>query len=81
MRLGPHRILEPFRVLGQTALFYYLLHIHLMKLVAVTFGIEHAFGVGSAWIGGVAVAVILYPLCVRYRRFKQAHPNSVARFV
>jgi hypothetical protein len=52
-----------------------------MKLVAVTFGIERAFGVGSAWIGGLAVAVVLYPVCVRYLRFKQAHPNSLARFV
>lgn len=81
MRLGPRPALEPFRVLGQTALFYYLLHIHLMKLVAVVFGIEGKFGMGAAYVGGVTIALVLYPLCLFYRRFKAAHPSSLARFV
>ena len=70
MRLGPRPALEPFRVLGQTALFYYLLHIHLMKLVAIVFGVEGKFGMGAAYIGGVTIALVLY-LCLFYRRFRR----------
>lgn len=81
VRLGPRRGLEPFRLLGQTALFFYVLHIHLMKLVAHSFGIEGKYGLGSAYLGGLAVSAALFPLCVLYRRFKSAHPNSLARFV
>lgn len=81
MRLGTPRVLEPLRLLGSTALFFYLLHLHLMKLVAWAFGLEGKFGMASAYVGGLAVCVALYPLCARYQRFKAAHPNSLARFV
>lgn len=81
MRLGERKALEPLRLLGQTALFYYLLHLHLLKLTAWAFGIEGKFGMASAYIGGLAVTAALYPLCAWYRGFKAAHPNSFARFI
>jgi uncharacterized membrane protein len=72
---------RPLRVLGQTALFFYLLHIHLMHLVAWIFDVEEKLGLASAYVGGVGTVIALYPVCAWYRRFKAAHPRSLARFV
>ena len=80
-RTAVPRVLEPLRLLGQTALFFYVLHIHLLKLVAVVFRIDGKLGMASAYIGAVGVVVVLLPLCFYYRRFKAAHPNSLARFI
>jgi uncharacterized membrane protein len=77
----------PLLVIGQTALFYYLLHIHVLKLAGVLTGwhdthADHGqLGLWSAYASGVAVVLLLYPLCVRYRRLKTQHPRSVLQYV
>jgi uncharacterized membrane protein len=73
--------LAPLAVLGQTALFFYLLHVHIMKGVAVALGIYQAEGLGVVYLGWVAVLVLLYPACRWYLRVKRRHPDSVLRFV
>jgi uncharacterized membrane protein len=73
--------LPPLQVLGQVALFYYLLHIHLLHLAAWVLGIRDKLGLAAAYEGALAVLVVLYPLCLAYRRFKVAHPTSLARFI
>lgn len=75
------RVLEPLRVLGSTALFYYLLHLHLLTLVSKVTGLHEKLGIASAYYGALGVLVILYPLCAWYRRFKATHKTSFARFV
>lgn len=80
-RSGVPRALEPLRTLGQTALFFYVLHIHLLKLVAIVFDIDEKLGMSASYIGGFGVVLALYPLCVWYRGFKQRHPQSLARFI
>lgn len=83
MRWGSRapRALEPLRLLGQTALFYYLLHVHVLKLAGWITGFEGRFGVGSAYLGALGVLVALYPACAWYRRYKAAHPNGWARWI
>lgn len=71
----------PLRVFGQVALFYYLLHIHLMHLAAWMLGIRDKLGLVSCYVGALATLVVLYPLCRAYRSHKAAHPTSLARFV
>jgi uncharacterized membrane protein len=71
----------PLRLFGQVALFYYLLHIHLLHLAAWALGIRDKLGLGATYLGALAVLVALYPVCRWYRGFKAAHPQSVARFV
>jgi len=71
----------PLLVIGQTALFFYLIHIHAMHLVAVVFGIKSQLGLVSAYVGGLAIVVALYPLCLYYGRFKRANPRSLAQYV
>jgi uncharacterized membrane protein len=73
--------LEPLRVLGQTALFFYLLHVHVLVLVGSVLGLEHHTGLAGAWLGGLGVTALLYPLCRRYRAYKAAYPDGWARYV
>lgn len=74
-------IAGPVHTLGQTALFYYLLHIHVMVLVALAFGWNRAFGVGSAYVGAAAILIALYPACRWYRDYKTAHPRGWTQYV
>ena len=43
--------------------------------------IESKLGLASAWIGGLATLVVLYPLCVLYRRYKTTHANALTRLL
>lgn len=73
--------LGPVGTLGQVALFFYVLHIHVMELVALAFGWHEQFGLGSAYLGAAAVLVVLYPACVRYRRYKAARPHGWTQYL
>jgi uncharacterized membrane protein len=81
MRLGSRAALEPLRLLGQTALFYYLLHVHALALFAQLTGLHGQLGIRSAYLGALAVLVVLYPACAWYRRYKAAHPAGFARWI
>lgn len=71
----------PIVVLGQTALFYYLLHIHLLKLSAAALGMFKNRGLGTVLVAWLAVLVVLYPLCLSYLALKRRHPRSVLRLI
>lgn len=71
----------PLRTIGQTALFYYLLHIHALMLAAWALGIRERLGLASAYAGAGAVLLALYPACARYRRYKAAHPTGIAAYI
>ena len=62
----------PLVVLGQTALFYYLLHVHVLLLAARALGLWHAAGLGAAYGAALAVVLALYPPCRWYRGYKRA---------
>lgn len=71
----------PVVALGQTALFYYLIHIHLLKVTAAALGMYKSCGLGTVVIGWLAVLVVLYPLCLSYLGLKRRHPRSVLRLI
>jgi uncharacterized membrane protein len=68
-------------VLGQTPMFFYLLHFPLLELSARVLGIEHAFGIRAAFLGAAAVITVLYPVCRVYRSYKSAHKHSWLRYL
>lgn len=68
-------------VLGQTALFYYLLHAHIFKGVAVAFGVHKSLGLGTVFIGWIAMMALLYPACRWYLGVKRRNPNSLLRYI
>ena len=75
------RALSAMAVLGQAALFFYVLHIHLIGLGAYLLGVIEAGGVGAALIGAaVCVAVLALPVA-RYQRYKLANPNGFTRYL
>jgi len=68
-------------VLGRTPMFFYLLHIPLLALVAKGLGLEHKLGLGAAYGFAALVIIVLYPVCRFYGRYKAAHPNGIVRYI
>jgi uncharacterized membrane protein len=80
-RFGEVAWLAPLRVLGQTALFFYLLHVHLLMLAAHVLGLSHRAALGATYGAALSTVVVLYPLCVWYGGYKRAHPDGWTRYV
>ncbi|HTQ03660.1 MAG TPA: heparan-alpha-glucosaminide N-acetyltransferase domain-containing protein [Polyangiaceae bacterium] len=76
----PFSLASPLLVFGQTSMFFYLLHIPLLALLAHALGVYHALGIGAAFGFAAVAALVLFPLCRWYRTFKATHPASLARF-
>jgi uncharacterized membrane protein len=74
--------LAPLALFGSTAFFYYLLHVHLLLLAGTVLQLNpETFGLAKTYLGAAAVLLFLYPLCVRYRRYKAAHPDGWTRYI
>jgi uncharacterized membrane protein len=78
----PPRRGNPLLVFGQTALFFYVLHFILLggAAVAVTGGIMQR-GLRETYIATIVVLVVLYPVCIGFRRLKQKHPKSFLQYI
>ncbi|HEX2570803.1 MAG TPA: heparan-alpha-glucosaminide N-acetyltransferase domain-containing protein [Polyangia bacterium] len=79
--LGESAPLRVLRTFGQTALFFYLLHIPLLFLPAYALGLQHRYGLGATYLATGLALIVLYPLCRRYRAYKTAHPSGWTRYV
>ena len=71
----------PLIVFGQTAMFFYLLHRLVLESIAHWFDYRGFGGLEETYITAVVMLVVLYPLCLWYRRVKQSHPQSLLRFI
>lgn len=72
---------KPLVVLGQTALFYYLIHAHVLKGGALVLGVYRTEGIAATLAGWLVMVVALYPACHWYLAAKRRHPASVLRFL
>lgn len=73
---------NPLLVLGQTALFFYMLHFLLLGAAALQLtGGFMQHGLAEAYAAAAAVIVVLYPVCCLYRGYKRAHPKSIAQYI
>jgi len=70
---------KPLLIFGQTALFFYIVHLYLYAFIGIAFPKGTGYGLLYViWLGGLAV---LYPLCSLYRRFKRkTSSDSIWRF-
>ena len=80
-RIGTARRGNPLLVLGQTALFFYLLHFPLLGAAAVATGGIGQAGLLTTWGAAIAIVAVLYPVCRAYRAFKVRNPHSLARYI
>jgi uncharacterized membrane protein len=73
---------NPLRVYGQTALVYYMLHFLGLggAAMAIT-GDLGRLGLAEAYAGAGCALVILYPVCLAWRRYKTAHSRSWPQYV
>lgn len=77
----PPRPDGPLLVLGQTALFFYVLHWPLLGIPAVVLGLFGAGGLATGYLAAAAVVLVMLPLCRWYRGYGRTHPDGWARYV
>ena len=73
---------NPLRVYGQTALVYYMLHF--LGLGGAAFGLTGELGqrgLPEAYLAALASLVVLYPVCLAWRRYKSAHSKGWPQYV
>jgi uncharacterized membrane protein len=71
----------PLVLFGQTALFYYLLHAHLLDAASLLLGMHKAAGLLATYVGTVVVVLVMYPLCRWYWGYKAAHPKGWPQYI
>jgi hypothetical protein len=56
-----------------------------VHLVAVSWRLlrldPQSHGLAKTYLGAALVVLALYPLCVRWRRYKIAHPDGWTRYI
>ena len=72
---------NPLVVFGQTPLFFYILHVHLLTMTARLTGLYKSVGLAETGLATLMVMAVLYPLCIQFRRFKWSYPHSLLKYV
>jgi uncharacterized membrane protein len=67
--------------LGQTPMFFYLLHFPLLVLVGRASGVQHQLGLAATYAGAAGVVIVLYPACRWYRQYKATGRRAWTRYV
>lgn len=69
-----------FLVLGQTAMFYYLVHRLVFDSLATYAGLREFGTITATYTIALGMVIVLYPACLWYRKVKAAHPDSVLKY-
>jgi uncharacterized membrane protein len=72
---------NPLTVFGQTPLFFYILHVHLLAIAAWLLNMRHSGGLIETLTATLAVLMVLYPACLWYRGVKRRKGFSLQRFI
>jgi len=80
-RPGRVRRWNPLLVLGQVPLFFYLLHLWLIRLLGALGVFGRNDEVRWSWLGAVVVVLIAWPLCAGYRWYKQRWRHAWTRYL
>jgi uncharacterized membrane protein len=70
-----------FFVVGQTAMFFYLVHHLAFETPATYFGLPGVDGLAATYGVAALMLVLLYPVCRWYRTVKAAHPASLLKYL
>ena len=77
---APHP-LNPFLVLGRTALFFYVFHFAVLGVGAAATGLMGQGTLWQTWSAAAAAVVLLYPACLLYGRYKASHPGAFTQYL
>lgn len=72
---------NPVLVFGQTAFFFYVVHIFFYEVTARLLGVHMQEGLLVSTIAMTVGLVVLYPVCRWYRGFKTKHSGTVLRYM
>jgi uncharacterized membrane protein len=72
---------NPLFVYGQTSLFFYISHVHLLAVAAWMLNMRRAGGLFETLAATLAVLLLLYPACLWYRNIKQQKRSALLRYV
>ncbi|HEX9794926.1 MAG TPA: heparan-alpha-glucosaminide N-acetyltransferase domain-containing protein [Planctomycetota bacterium] len=73
--------LEPLRIFGSSALFFYVIHVHLLLAAAMLIlGMPGRAGMGAARLATLGALVVLLPVCAWFLRQRTARPGGWTRF-
>jgi len=72
---------NPVLVFGQTAFFFYVVHIFFYEVTARLLGLYMQEGLLVSTIAMTVGLVVLYPVCRWYRGFKAKHAGTVLRYM
>ncbi len=73
--------LNPLIVFGQTSLFFYILHVHLLSGTAKLFGIYQKGNLDESLVSTLGILLVLYPLCLWYRRIRQSPSYRIFSYI
>lgn len=80
--LRESRLFDWLLVIGQTALFFYIVHTYVLSVVGLVLSKFVTFpDVAQALVTSAISLVIVFFMCLYYRRLRRAHPNSILRFL
>jgi uncharacterized membrane protein len=72
---------NPVLVFGQTAFFFYLVHIALIEAAAELTGLRRSGSLGLTLFASALTLAALYPVCLGYRWIKSRYPRSMLRYL
>ena len=75
------RALSPLTVYGQTPLFFYVLHVHLMAAAAWVLDLRRGGGLIETLLATLAVLILLYPACLWFRQVKLRKKYSLLQYL
>lgn len=69
------------QTLGETSLFYYLLHVHLLMIASYALGVHQKLGLRATYASAAIVGAALAIASKRYGLYKRAHDNALTRWI
>jgi uncharacterized membrane protein len=72
---------NPVLVFGQTAFFFYVVHIFFYEVTARLLGLHMQEGLLVSTVAMTVGLIVLYPVCRWYRGFKARHVGTVLRYM
>ncbi|MFX0204553.1 MAG: DUF1624 domain-containing protein [Candidatus Hodarchaeota archaeon] len=71
---------KPITIFGSTALFFYCTHLVVYGIIPFMLGVKNAFSVQLTLIVWILGLLILYPVCIEFRKLKKEYPKSILKY-